>query len=886
MEEKSATANNDSDTSTSTCSSQLETQSKKLQSSYLDSTCNDLEVSQNHFDSAKPSSFFIRFHGAISMFYSKNKELVVVLCLSALWFLSNITILRSKEVRYQQYRPLFPAGEHLVLADHPDGSLGFLHPLNRSRQDHLLMLYAPWDAESVQAKPTFSSLALLNPQLTFAAVACWNVSSECWQRFHTVRFPAFVLLLPGLSEVAYSGPLDLAHLQRFLTEAPLGYRTVRSDAELLKFTQLYDNVVIGCYNLSAGPAIPGLHQFYAASVHAFDMFAPVPFLLPEFDTSDKFQCGHNGQIILLRSEDVALTPDIARPLSCSELLGWLRQHRRPSRLSVLQSPGSKSRRLADQLLLPARPAAVPRPVLLLFEPGPRHWDSPGLSWLRFVDAVYARGCNASGGGSDAEADGAAEADDSAESADGFDTAIAAALARVAHDRRLAAEAASLRRVCSDLAVSKELAGGCYAPVATAWQRLFGQRPSASEAMMLSGRLHRLCLLASLSASSPHPPDRLSGFSAAAASPQLIAAARSLHRLACAAGGNRTLGLALASSRLHPQLLRGLLGPAASTAVRHAVIVDLADGGGSATRLPGPASLQAILELLTRHHAGELRPFHRPPMQPLMPPSRTALPATLTAATLPGFALNRSCDALVLFHSPACVYCAPLVAMTTRLSLLFGSRLPIGFVDVSANDLDATWQPSRLPALLLFPGDAGSDPVPYNGPATAAGLLDFLARHSAASIGPRAWAGLVPCRGSCPAWQAERLAGHAIRLQARLDGALELAQFAGDRLAEAHWQLGRLIVGNWRRLAGAGDLLEPASDADNAVSLRLRARAFGRVLARCARLVDACSRKRDRSLQLLARLRRLLADNAAADASGEVEVDWLQLAGGAADQWAD
>uniref|UniRef100_A0A1I8IEV0 U1 small nuclear ribonucleoprotein C n=2 Tax=Macrostomum lignano TaxID=282301 RepID=A0A1I8IEV0_9PLAT len=130
---------------------------------------------------------------------------------------------------------------------------------------------------------------------------------------------------------------------------------------------------------------------------------------------------------------------------------------------------------------------------------------------------------------------------------------------------------------------------------------------------------------------------------------------------------------------------------------------------------------------------------------------------------------------------------------------------------------------------------------------------------------------------CPAWQAERLAGHAIRLQARLDGALELAQFAGDRLAEAHWQLGRLIVGNWRRLAGAGDLLEPASDADNAVSLRLRARAFGRVLARCARLVDACSRKRDRSLQLLARLRRLLADNAAADASGEVEVDWLQLA---------
>ena len=81
-----------------------------------------------------------------------------------------------------------------------------------------VMFYAPWDAESQNARRELELAAkYLHEKVAFAAVNCWQPGSECKRQYSKVyKWPVLIAYPTHGRGIQYNGPLEAFHMIRFL----------------------------------------------------------------------------------------------------------------------------------------------------------------------------------------------------------------------------------------------------------------------------------------------------------------------------------------------------------------------------------------------------------------------------------------------------------------------------------------------------------------------------------------------------------------------------------------------------------------------------------------------------------------------------------------------
>jgi len=169
--------------------------------------------------------------------------------LAILTFCAFVSVFNS-EVKTKEGPPSAPF--FLYTEDVDDFYLGEFSPLMeqiRSGRLTFLMLYAPWDADSQDARQEFQSAAeFYYDKVYFASVNCWEPGSECRSAFKDVSFfPQFVAYMGIQKNVVYHGPHDANHMIRFLHSLLHPFKRINTIADLWKMRFLHDAVLVGFF---------------------------------------------------------------------------------------------------------------------------------------------------------------------------------------------------------------------------------------------------------------------------------------------------------------------------------------------------------------------------------------------------------------------------------------------------------------------------------------------------------------------------------------------------------------------------------------------------------------------------------------------------------------
>jgi len=145
-------------------------------------------------------------------------------------------------------RPFFPG---LKVRDYYRGDVFQAFRDAGEFENSLLMFYAPWDRESMQARLVLLELANFFQQtdIMIAAVNCWYPTSDCAKEFGTktssTQFPVFIFYPAYLKGIQYRGMLRSDHLIRWVQRCRYPLTPVQNIDHFQALITSHPSVLVG-----------------------------------------------------------------------------------------------------------------------------------------------------------------------------------------------------------------------------------------------------------------------------------------------------------------------------------------------------------------------------------------------------------------------------------------------------------------------------------------------------------------------------------------------------------------------------------------------------------------------------------------------------------------
>ncbi|XP_069692379.1 thioredoxin domain-containing protein 11 [Periplaneta americana] len=162
--------------------------------------------------------------------------------------------------------PFFPRTS--LVADFYHGQLSPAFERVSESDVSFVMYYAPWDAESQATRAQFKTVAqYYYKQVYFAAINCWQPHSECRQQFSKVQqFPVLIVYTQHNKGIQYKGVREAAHMIRFLQFVLRPLERINNIADIIKLMDVYDALVVGCFDFAGNIGGPGYYTFYSTAL--------------------------------------------------------------------------------------------------------------------------------------------------------------------------------------------------------------------------------------------------------------------------------------------------------------------------------------------------------------------------------------------------------------------------------------------------------------------------------------------------------------------------------------------------------------------------------------------------------------------------------------------
>lgn len=110
--------------------------------------------------------------------------------------------------------------------------------------------------------------------------------------------------------------------------------------------------------------------------------------------------------------------------------------------------------------------------------------------------------------------------------------------------------------------------------------------------------------------------------------------------------------------------------------------------------------------------------------------------TVTGATFDSLVAKSDKDVMIEFYAPWCGHCKSLKPIYEQVAEHFNAveHVTIAMIDATANDYDQKAFPVQgFPTLFFVPNKEGRHPVPYDGPRTRDGIVEFINQHTTKPI---------------------------------------------------------------------------------------------------------------------------------------------------------
>uniref|UniRef100_A0A8D8TM84 Thioredoxin domain-containing protein 11 n=1 Tax=Cacopsylla melanoneura TaxID=428564 RepID=A0A8D8TM84_9HEMI len=169
--------------------------------------------------------------------------------------------------------------------DHYEGNLAVAMKHAFTSDVSMVLLYAPWDADSQLARHEFDmTCRFYSKQVKFLAVNCWHPGSSCRSHFSKLtRYPAILVYVqssPEVQGIQYKGLLQADHMIHFLNNVLSPIQRVDSVATLSRVKANNDGLVVLCADLTTPLGSRLYKVFYSVSLKflEYDVLREVKFL--------------------------------------------------------------------------------------------------------------------------------------------------------------------------------------------------------------------------------------------------------------------------------------------------------------------------------------------------------------------------------------------------------------------------------------------------------------------------------------------------------------------------------------------------------------------------------------------------------------------------------
>ncbi|CAG9856574.1 unnamed protein product [Phyllotreta striolata] len=229
--------------------------------------------------------------------------------------------------------------ENSIVTDWYRGHISKAIESARNSDVAFVMFYAPWDADSQNARHEFEVAAeFLQDRVKFVAVNCWQPQGECRTQYNKVyKWPVLIAYLPHGRGIQYNGPLRAPHMIEFLNKVcqpirHLGKESVRD------FQDAYVKVELN--------ASPGSRDFAVLYTAALKYLEKDPQYRIAFYVSPAKVSKPSMRLFLWN--ETLVFPIGDKPWLPDEILQWIIKHTHQVTSWVLPS-GTKSMVLSNTI---------------------------------------------------------------------------------------------------------------------------------------------------------------------------------------------------------------------------------------------------------------------------------------------------------------------------------------------------------------------------------------------------------------------------------------------------------------------------------------------------------------------------------------------------------
>ncbi|XP_022316420.2 thioredoxin domain-containing protein 11-like [Crassostrea virginica] len=248
-------------------------------------------------------------------------------------------------------RPFFPVGSAVL--DHPWGDLMPVADLLVTEELLVVMYYAPWCHDSVQAKTEYMKAAkVLENRVPFVAINCWWPQGACKTNYKFLRFPEIYVYHTTIDGIRYSGPLSAEYIVRFVEEVMYPLTFLYSEDMILNFVSKQDNSLIGFFDFNSSPQPPGFIQFYYASMRLLEKNPLQPIrcgVITQQFLADELGLVDTDEIIMIRTFNESLMYPPTKNFTSSNIWSWALLHKEQPIVQWINLPGFKSLELSTAI---------------------------------------------------------------------------------------------------------------------------------------------------------------------------------------------------------------------------------------------------------------------------------------------------------------------------------------------------------------------------------------------------------------------------------------------------------------------------------------------------------------------------------------------------------
>ncbi|XP_055597743.1 thioredoxin domain-containing protein 11 [Uranotaenia lowii] len=321
-----------------------------------------------------------RRYSRISMIIIYGRE---VLCILALILTTYASIHNSppKISKAPPPVPFFSRGS--LVHDWPSGALGPTQTRVSQSELSFVFYYAPWCAESQNARAVYEHVArLYYREAHFAAINCWQPGGECRLHYSKVQsWPVLMAYQPNAIAVQFHQSWTNGALARFVQSLLTPLHRLTEPGDLMSLMTGKDAVVVAFLDMELNRR--QYNRFYQTSLKWLekDPFQEVAFGIVTGDSAAAFGLEEIPAIRLyLWNETIEFTGNSS--WTHAELIGWVNKHIQVVSMWIAPPGASKSASLA--------PYFKQGPVLFFFTPRPLYGagSSDAYMMLRQLGMLY------------------------------------------------------------------------------------------------------------------------------------------------------------------------------------------------------------------------------------------------------------------------------------------------------------------------------------------------------------------------------------------------------------------------------------------------------------------------------------------------------------------